>query len=489
MYTRCFLKAVVFMLIVSAFFFSMDAFCHAAERIPITTVSKEALDLYLQGRDLAEKLRDQESRQYFEKALVFDPDFPLAHLQLASVMSSAKGFYEHLNRAVELTVICSEGEKLWIEGVQAGVNGFYKKEEELYQKLVKAYPRDPRAYNLLGNFYLDQQFYTKAIEYFEKATQLDPEFTQPYNQLGYANKYIGNYMEAEKAFKSYVSLIPDDPNPLDSYAELLMKMGKFDKSIKNYEKALELNKEFYSSYIGIASNLILQGEHQEARQYLQRMFGAAKDDGDRRDAYLAMTVSYADEGNFEGAIELLNKQYALAERINDTQRMASDLNNMGLIYLETGKFDKALKKFSEALQIVEESELSQNIKNNNKRTYLANMSLIAIERQEFDLADKKINEYQTEVEDLGNLNQIRRLHKLKGMLALEKENYDLALEELDQANFQNPYNLYRIALAYKGKKDFAKAREFSHKAADFNELVDLNYALVRSKAKQLAESL
>ena len=28
--------------------------CQATERIPITTVSKEALDLYIQGRDLAD---------------------------------------------------------------------------------------------------------------------------------------------------------------------------------------------------------------------------------------------------------------------------------------------------------------------------------------------------------------------------------------------------------------------------------------------------
>ena len=39
-----------------------------------------------------------------------------------------------------------------------------------------------------------------------------------------------NYADAEKAFQKYIELIPKDPNPYDSYAELLLKMGRFDDS-------------------------------------------------------------------------------------------------------------------------------------------------------------------------------------------------------------------------------------------------------------------
>ncbi|MCK4574722.1 MAG: hypothetical protein KAU36_10125, partial [candidate division Zixibacteria bacterium] len=41
--------------------------------IPITTASEKALENYLTGRDLAEKLRGQESRKYFEMAVAEDP--------------------------------------------------------------------------------------------------------------------------------------------------------------------------------------------------------------------------------------------------------------------------------------------------------------------------------------------------------------------------------------------------------------------------------
>ena len=51
-----------------------------AHKIPLTTSSSEALDLFLQGRDLAEKVRLPEALPYFQKAVEQDPDFAMAHL-------------------------------------------------------------------------------------------------------------------------------------------------------------------------------------------------------------------------------------------------------------------------------------------------------------------------------------------------------------------------------------------------------------------------
>ena len=74
-------------------------------------------------------------------------------------------------------------------------------------------------------------------------------------------------MQRQKnAFKKYIELIPDDPNPYDSYAELLMKIGRYDESIENYKKALSINPQFVFSFVGIATNLNLKGEYSAARE-------------------------------------------------------------------------------------------------------------------------------------------------------------------------------------------------------------------------------
>ncbi|HEX9653662.1 MAG TPA: tetratricopeptide repeat protein, partial [bacterium] len=268
-------------------------------KIAITTSSEKAIKSYLQGRDLSDKLRGTDARSYFQNAVAEDPNFAVGFLNLALTEPTANGFFEQLNKAVALVDKASEGEKLWILGVEAGTNGDPKKQNELYQKLVKLYPGDERAYNLLGGNYFGQQDYANAIAQYEKAVQMAPDYSQPYNQLGYSHRFMGNFKEAEMAFKKYIDLIPNDPNPYDSYAELLMKMGKYDESITNYQKALAIDPNFVASHIGIAVNQIYKDNQQAAREQLQKLNNVARNDGERRAALFTAAVSYADEGKMD----------------------------------------------------------------------------------------------------------------------------------------------------------------------------------------------
>jgi tetratricopeptide (TPR) repeat protein len=466
--------------------------CYASDKegkIPITTSSEKALKCFLKGRDLSEKLRGQESLQYFEKAVEEDSNFALGYLFLSFAQPSAKEFFEYLNQAAALADKTSEGERLWILGFQAGVNAFPLKQRENYQKLVKAYPNDERALNLLGNNYFGQQEYEHAIEEYKKAIKINPNFSQPYNQLGYAYRFLKDYANAEKAFMKYIELIPNDPNPYDSYAELFMKMGKYDASIESYQKALSVNPNFVASHIGIATNLNYKGNHEEARKQLQKLYDIARNDGERRTAHFTTAVSYVDEGNLETALEELKKQYALAEKINDAAAMSGDLNTMGNILIEAGKFDQANEKFEKSLKFIQESNLSQEIKDNAKRTFLFNTARIALKKKDSTTAKAKLEKYQKQVKAINNPFQIRLSHQLAGIIALEEKEFEKALEELKQSNQQNPYNLYRMALACQSKGNRDEAKEFFMEAANFNALNSLNQAFIRSKAEKMLSEM
>ena len=60
------------------------------------------------------------------------------------------------------------------------------------------------------------------------------------------------------------------------------------------------------------------------------------------------------------------------------------------------------------------------------------------------------------------------------------------LRELEQANDQDPRNLYRLSLAFQAKGNGDKAREYCLKAAQFNSLPALNYSFIRAKAQKAA---
>jgi tetratricopeptide (TPR) repeat protein len=188
----------------------------ATAKVPITTSSEDARQLYLQGRDLTEKLRATDAYPLFEKAVAKDPQFALGFLGMANAAPTNKTFFAALAKAVALADKVSEGERLMIRGLEAGVNSDPEGQVRLYAKLVELYPGDERAVTLLGNVYFGRQNYPTAIQYLSRATDIAPDFTQPYNQLGYAYRFEGKYPEAEKTFKKYIELLPGDPNPYDS---------------------------------------------------------------------------------------------------------------------------------------------------------------------------------------------------------------------------------------------------------------------------------
>jgi tetratricopeptide (TPR) repeat protein len=455
-------------------------------KLPITTSSEEARKEFLQGRDLAEKLLAQDSLQHLDKAIALDPNFAIAELARANASQTAKEFFDHLKKAVSLKDKASEGERLLILANEAGANGDVAKQKEYLDKLVAAHPNDERAQFNLGGYYFGQQDFAKAIEHYKKATELAPTYSPAYNILGYAYRQNGDYANAEQAFKKYIELIPNDPNPYDSYAELLLKMGKFDDAITQYRKALAIDANFVPSRNGIAAALMYKGKPDEAATELQVITDKARSDGDRRTALFAQTVVDADSGKLDKALEDMDRQYAIAEKIGDAAAMSGDLQAKGTILLEMGKYPEAKAQFERALKLIEDSTLSQELKDNTKLFHHYNLANVALGMKDYAAAKAETEEFRKGSAAAKNPAQVRQAHELSGMIALAEKDYDKAITELQQANQQNPQNLYRLCQAYQGKGDNAKAKEFCAKAASFNSLPQLNYAFIRTKAQKMA---
>ncbi len=112
----------------------------------------------------------------------------------------------------------------------------------------------------------------------------------------------------------YIEMIPENPNPYDSYADLLAKIGKYGPSIETFRKALAIDPNFGASHTGIATNLNLLGKHKEAREQLDKLYEIARDDEQRRRAIYARAVSFVDEGNpADGLKELQLDRHQLLE--------------------------------------------------------------------------------------------------------------------------------------------------------------------------------
>ena len=455
-------------------------------KISVTTVSAEAKAEFLQGRDLYEKSLDTDSLAHFRKAISLDPNFAWAELALANAMGTGGEFFDHLHKAVALADKASNGEKLLILAAEAGATANLARQKNYLDQLVAAYPNDERAHFYLAGCYFGQQEYAPAIEHYKKATELAPNYSNAYNLLGYAYRQSGDYASSEKAFQKYIELLPRDPNPYDSYAELLLKMGRFNDSIVQYRKALEIDPNFLNAYGGLAMDLLYSGKPGEAEKELAKCLKAARSAGETRQALFARTIVHLDGGQTPKALSDLDEQYALGEKTKDVPAMASDRGLKGLLYAEGGKADAAKKEYDAALELVQESALPQQIKDNGKLAHHYNMSRVALARKDFAGARKEADLFHQGAQESKDPATVRNAHELDGTIALAERAYDRAIAELLQADQQNPQDLYRLCQAYAGKGDTAKAGELCKKAADFNSVPNVNYALVRTKAKAAA---
>jgi tetratricopeptide (TPR) repeat protein len=454
------------------------------DKVPITTASEEARQLYLKGRDLAEKLRATDAHAFYEQAVAKDPHFALGYVGLANTSPTTKDFIEAATRAASLAGQVSEGERHIVLGLEATMKGNAPAVLTHYTELVRLFPNDERAHALVGNLYFGRQDYESAIKHFLKATTINPSFSQPYNQLGYAYRFIDKLPEAETAFKKYIELIPNDPNPHDSYAELLMKMGRFDESIKAYEKALSLDPNFVASYIGIGNDHLFAGRPDQARAAFARITAVARNTGEKRAARFWTAASYVHEGATDKALEEIRSAYALAEGAHDAASMSGDLVLMGDVLREAGRLDEASTKYNEAVSLITKAQVPDEVKEAARRNHVFEHARLAVARNDLTAAKAKAAEYATLIAPRKVPFEARQQHELNGLIALAEKRAPVAVQEFTSGNQQDPRILYLAAVALREAGDARKASAMASKAAKFNGL-SFNYAYVRNKAAKM----
>lgn len=260
--------------------------------------------------------------------------------------------------------------------------------------------------------------------------------------------------------------MPTDPNPYDSYAELLMKLGRFDESIAEYEKALSIDSHFGGSHVGIASDHMFAGKHEAAIAEAQTYFNAARDDAERRTALLTQALIYVDQGATETALRTMNREYEVARAAGDTANMSADDVAMGDILLNAVRADDAREKYAHAHDLVAKSGLSASAKGDDELASHYDMARVALAKHDVAAARAEAVSYMKGAESRHNDVRGRQAHELNGLVALEEKRFDESLVELALADRQNPAVLFAISQAYRGSGDAAKANALEAQAVN-----------------------
>ncbi|MGD9900586.1 MAG: tetratricopeptide repeat protein [Calditrichaceae bacterium] len=449
----------------------------------VTTSSKEALKLFMSGRDKIENIENNAAVELLDKAIEKDPDFALAYVYRSLAGGGFNASWPHLQKAINLVDKVTPGEKAFILYNKAASENDGRNQLKYLNQLLDMYPKDKRIQSLAGIYYYTVGDYERSIKYLNESIKIDKNYAPAYNMIGYAHSALNQLPEADSAFKIYINLIPENPNPYDSYAEFLMKTGRYDESIENYLKAFNKDKRFTTALLGVGHNYVFKGDFNKAREFYNMRMDKAITPNDKTSSMFWIATSYIHEGKLNDALIAVEKERAMAEKEKMVTTVIGTYNTEGFILIESGKFDEGMKKFDMAVQMTNKSELPETV----KKTYLLSSSMnrcyALTAMNNVDGAKDVLSECQQVIEAREDPNEIKFLYSLLAMIDLKKGNFDDAIKNFAKSDMQDPYNWFYLATVYEKKGEKEKADNLYAKVAGLNEN-SLGFALVRDRAKE-----
>jgi tetratricopeptide (TPR) repeat protein len=460
----------------------------APAKIPVTTSSEPARAAYDKGLALFDNLKFADAHAAFGEATAADPNFAMAWAMSAQSSQTAADFFAAVEKAKASAAGASDGEQLFIKAVAAGADNDTAGQRAALEQLVAAYPKDERSHFNLAQFLFGLQDFQGAITHFKHATGINPKFAAAYNSLGYAYRSLDDLDDAKTAFETYVSLVPNEPNPHDSYAELLMEMGDYDASIENYRKALAIDSHFASSYAGISTDYSLKGDAGQALSTTQDQLAAARNFPERQGALFQSVLAQLFAGDTEAAMAGCETMLAEADTAGNHASQGGTHEFMGDIMAVAGDAAKAEEHYTMALQQRQQADMNAANKEQAERTNLFKMAIAAVVSGDADEAAARADKYKAAAEANGTPFEKLRVHELAGYIATMNSDPATAVDELAQANQLNPIVLYWSAVANKDAGNTAKALELAKRAANRNTL-NPNLPFFRKEALQLIDDL
>ncbi|MBN1465544.1 tetratricopeptide repeat protein [candidate division KSB1 bacterium] len=277
----------------------------------VSTTSKEAYKYFIAGVERIDQFNMPDAVPLLVKAVEIDTTFATAYHHLAHALISL-GYEErarpYLEKAVKYSQDLSFRERAPILAMQAILAGEFYTAVRLYNQVIELYPEDDGVHYELGNYYFSiAHDYEKAIEKYETTIELNPKHKMAYNQLAYAYAYIGELDHAFHILERYAELAPDEPNPFDSYGEILQREGQLKESIKKYEKALSISADFWPSRDHLAVAHQDLGQVRKAEKILQETLAGSTEKRFRATTLHRLGYNELLKGNLARAEEYIQR--------------------------------------------------------------------------------------------------------------------------------------------------------------------------------------
>jgi tetratricopeptide (TPR) repeat protein len=426
------------------------------ETMPISANYPASRSLYEEAMVDLENLRLDEAVKSLRDATERDPKFALAHAWLFFTTNDPVEESTERARAKGLMTTASPAERLMIQWMVGVHESNYLGGISAMNDLLAQYPRDKRLEYLTGRWVMAQRQYEYSQKLMLRALAVDPNYPAALNELGYTYARLGDYEHALPAMEKYSALLPNEPNPQDSYAEIMRMAGYFQGALLHYREALKIDPKFYQAQVGVADTYTLMGDQESARAEFQKAIEAATSNSTKVDYMLRSALTYVREKRFEDA----DKAYAeAAAKAHHHGLITWEARAHRLMAMYQPDASTALKHLDEAQTVLSaKSNLAQSSLDQEKARILR----VRVERnsaeRKIDAAGKALAELEALSKSNSDATVQRSYHAAAGALLIAQQKYAAAVAQLEEDSY-DPLSMKLLIVAYQhtGALDDAKA--------------------------------
>jgi tetratricopeptide (TPR) repeat protein len=427
--------------------------------MPVTTSSPKARELYEKGVADYENLYLERCNDDWRAAVKEDPSLAIAWAWIAFNSSNPEEVSAARAKAEALLPKVSPGEKLMVTWISKVQEGDYLGGIIAMNDMLEMYPRDKDLLYLAGNWMLLENGDDQAQRLMEKLLAIDKNFPPALNDLAYVEARNREFSKSLAAMDRYVALLPKEPNPQDSYGELLRMSGDFEGSLVHYRAALKIDPDFVTSQVGLGDTYALMGNQEQARVEYDKAIRFAHTEADRLTYNMQKAMTYVREGNFAEADKEFQEIAETAHAKDQDLQEAQALRQMAEYQADDSVGLKHLKLAQEALS--HRSTIAASDRDEELSRILRSRAVRAVQAGNQPLADQSLQQLEAMANGSRNRVILSSYHGAAGALLMAQakadkntdlkdgaqKKYEDAIAHLEEDQ-ENPFTLDLLVQAY-----------------------------------------
>lgn len=434
------------------------------KKFPVTTSSAAAARYFETGMVHYENHRWNFALRDWREAVALDPKFALAYtwicftttdpVEESQDRAKAKAFMGSVTPAEQSLVRWMAGvhENNYVAGIQA------------MNDVAQMYPHDKRLNFLIGYWLYKLDEYERSKTFTLKALADDSSYATAYNQMGYLYSRSREYDKAIQSMAKYVSLLPNEPNPHDSYGEMLRMSGRFDDALEQYRIALKIDPTFYISQKELGETYAVMGQEERARAEYEKAIHEAPSNGVKAEYIQKSAMTWLREQKFDEADKAYRQAAESAHAMGQWVWEARAYRIMAMYQTDHDVAAKELNQAQAVLAANRESLAKADMEEEWARIMRVRLEH-AVARKDYVAAQKLLSDLET-MANSGSISIQRTYSGAAGTLLLAQKKYRDAAAQLEQ-DFMNPVSIRLLIIAQEKANAKAPAEEWRVKLLDW----------------------